>query len=349
MAGKLYSAALAQDENGTLLKAAANPFTVYNEGHMLVVGDYDPVLHDYLKRDFSIGVKVNSVRSSGYPHVYNEQTKLPNNTKAVDPKIGFGTAGNPSYRPTTLDADYGRDSWKTAFPRAYVTGIRYTFFDRSMEQDYGAFENLIAKDTNDMMTDFVKTTANDFWNGTTPLDSTTAFTYCGVLSQVTDKTAIAGNTTIVGAIQTKVASLMARLDYTKYPDVIAMNPATYDLLVKEEEARQIYTRPIEAEIVPGVKVPGIYTPVAVLPVVLTPFIKPEVAGGKTTHSIVALNTSMIDRVWLFNESPTMYEVATPENPLGNNGLMTDKFILNFENYVVHGASSGAHFILTKEV
>ena len=350
MARQKFSAALQAGQNGMPLAAAGNPVTVYNEDHMLVVGDYDHILHDYLKRDFAIGLKVNSVRASGYPHTWNEQLAIPENTKAVDPRVGFGTAGAPSYRPKTLNNDYKRDNWKQAFVRCYITGIRYDYFTRRMEENYGTFEDLTAKDYSDMFTDFTRKTCNDFWNGKSALDSTTSFEYSGVLSQITDVTAIADGTTISDALNTKIANAMARLDYSAMPDVIAMNPATYDVLVKEEQARKLYVRPVDAEILPGQKVTGFFTPMGVLPIVLTPFIKPEVAtDGKVTHKIVALNTSMIDRIWMFDDGPKVFEIANPDTPLANDRLLTDKFVMDFSNYIVHGAQTGAHFIMTKTV
>lgn len=349
MAREKFAAAMSMGADGSIVKAAGNPITVYNEDHMVVVGEYDSILRDYLKRDFSIGLKVNSVRASGYPHTWNEQKAIPKNTVAIDPRAGFGTKENPSYRPTALNKNYDRDNWRNAFCRAYATGISYDYFTRNMERDYGTFEDLTAKDYNDMFVDFARATANDFWNGTTALDDTSAFTYCGVLSQITDKSAIADGTTISDALNTKIASLMARLDYSNMPDVIAMNPATYDLLVKEEQKRTIYTRNIEAEILPGVSVTGFYTPTGVLPILLTPFIKPTTVTGGVEHQIVALNSTMIDRIWMFNDGPQVFEIANPDTPLANGALLTDKFVLDFANYIVHGAQTGAHFILTKKV
>lgn len=351
MARQKFSAALMAGQNGMpMMGAAGNPVNVYNEDHMLVVGDYDHVLHDYLKRDFAIGLKVNSVRALGYPHTWNEQLAIPENTKAVDPRAGFGTVDAPSYRPTTLSTDYQRDNWKQAFVRCYITGIRYDYFTRNMERDYGTFEDMTAKDYTDMFTDFTKKTCNDFWNGKSALDATDSFEYSGILSQITDVSAIADGTTISDALNTKIANMMARLDYSAYPDVLAMNPATYDVLVKEEQERKLYVRPIEAEILPGQKVTGFYTPMGVLPIMLTPFIKPEVGtDGSVTHKIVALNTSMIDRIWMFDDGPKVFEIANPDTPLANDRLLTDKFVMSFDNYIVHGAQTGAHFILTKTV
>ena len=103
------------------------------------------------------------------------------------------------------------------------------------------------------------------------------------------------------------------------------------------------------EIIPGISVPAFYTPMGKLPIVLTPFIKPVTGSGKTTHSIVALNTSMIDKLYMFNDGPQTYEIANPDNPLANDRLLTDKFVMDFANYIVHGAHTGAHFIMTYEV
>ena len=347
---KLYHGSAGFDENGKLISASLPPLADYNSGHMLVVGDYDHILHDYLKRDFVLGVKVNSVKATGYPHVWNEQKAIPANTTAIDPQAGFGTAAAPSYRPTTLSDTYNRNNWQQAFCRAYATGIRYDFFTREMEREYGTFEDLTAKDYDDMFVDFTRKTCDDFWNGTTALNSTAAFTYAGILSQITDTTPITAGTKIADALRTKIASLAARLDYSNFPDVICMNPITYDLLCNEEATRNLYNRDIQAEIVPGVDVPGILTAAGKLPIVLTPFIKPvtDTTTNKTTHKIVCLNTSMIDRIWMFNDGPRVFEIANPEQPYANDSLLTDKFVLDFANYILHGAQTGAHFMLTLE-
>lgn len=367
MSRELYSAAVATASNGSPIFAAdspTNPVTVYNEDHMLVIGDYDPVLRDYLKRDFALTFKVNSIRATGYPHVWNEQKAIPSNTTAINPRLGFSTtaSGNaPTYKKSSLSTSYDRDNWSTAFCRCYATGIRYDFFTREMEKNYGTFEDLTVKDYNDMFVDFAKKTADDFWNGSTALSTNadaTGWTYCGVLNQITDTSAIADNTKIADALNTKIAGMMARLDYDFYPDVIAMNPATYDLLLKEEAERSMYQRTIDAEIIPGVRVPAFYTPMGLIPIVLTPFIRPIVVSAEdadennpagTTHQIVALNSKMIDRIWMFNDGPKVYEFANPDMPLNNDRLLTDKAVLDFANYIVHGAQTGAHFILTKTV
>ena len=332
-----------------LYRAATNPITVENQGHTLIIGDYDHVLHDYLKRDFVIDMKFNHVEALGYPHVWNEQKAIPENTTAIDPRKGFGTTDNPSYRPTTLKDDYKRDNWKQAFARCYVTGIRYDFMDRKLEERYGAFEDLVAKDYNDMFVDFARKTANDFWNGTGKLDGSTEndLVYCGVLSQITDKTAIKAGANIADSLVTKITSLMARLDYTNYPDIICMNPATYDIILKQEQARNGYSKQIETEVVPGISVPAFLTPMGKLPIVLTPYIKPATnEQSKMEHKIVALNSSMIDKIYMFNDGPVTYEIANPDTPLANDRLLTDKFVMDFANYIVHGAHTGAHFIMT---
>lgn len=328
-----------------------NPVETYKGDHVIVIGDYDHVLHDYLKRDFAIQFKCNSVKALGYPHYWNEQKRIPSNTQAIDPKMGLGTS-TPSYRPAVADVNYDRDNWNHAFCRTYVTGIRYEYFDREMAKNYGSFEDLIAKDTNDMMVDFTKTTVNDFWNGKSDMkkNDSANLKYSGIISQITDIGQIAFGDNIADSITTKITNMMARLDYTYYPNVLAMNPATYDLILKQEGARDVYSRPVDIDIIPGISVPSFYTPVGKLPIVLDPFIKPAVAesgpnSGKMVHQIIALNTDMIDRIWMFNDGPQIFNVENPEQPFNNDRLLTDMFILDFANYILQAPHTGAHFIM----
>jgi hypothetical protein len=338
---------------------AAAPGVNVNQGHALIVDGYEQVLYDYLKRDFPLGVSVNSIEASGPIHIWNEQKAIPNNTIAMDPKLGIGST-TPDYAKATLDSNYNRDNWWKAVPRTYGTRIEYDYFTLKSEQRYGTFEDLTAKDYNDMIVDFTKTTANDFWNGRSTGLADTASTYkfefTGVLKQITDISAIADGTFIANALNTKIANLQARLDYFAVPDVICMNSATYDLLVNEEEGRSTYYQNITTEILPGHSVKGFNTYLGTLPIIQTPFVKPlvgdgtnGVAVGSVKHSIVALNRSMIDRVWWFNSMPQFFELANPNMPLGNSRLLTNKMMLDFSNYILRAPHTGAHFTLTKTV
>lgn len=347
---KIVSSALKTDSSGKIM---ATPGIDINEGHALVVSDYEGVLYDYRLRNFAIDLNINPVRATGYPHSFNEQTKIPSNTTAVDPKMGFGTTTPDYAKPSAdLDTDYGRDNWKNAFVKAYATRIEYDYFTRKWEENYGAFEDLVAKDYNDMIVDYVKVTTNDFFNGRSiSLDDTTStykVEYCGILNQITDNAAITSGT-IVDNLNTKIANLQARLDYSGMPDVLCMNSATYNLLVQEELARSFNVRDIKGEIVPGWKVPAIDCYHMTMPILLTPFIKPTISEGSTTHKIVALNQSMIDRIWMFKDGPEFFDFADPNMPLGNTRLLTNKAMLSFQNYILRGPQTGAHFTLTKTV
>lgn len=328
-----------------------------NEGHALIVDGFEQTLYDYLKRDFPLGVKVNQVEASSEVHVWNEQRKIANNTKAIDPRLGIGTT-TPDFGVAVTDTDYGRDNWQQAVPHAYANRIQYDYFRIKSEERYGNFEDLNAKDYKDMFTAFAKTTTNDFWNGrATSLDdssSTYKAEYCGILNQITDTSAIASGTKMVDALRRKMSSLAARLDYSAMPDVIAMNPVTYQMLIEEEESRSLYSQNITAEIIPGHVVPAIRTAGGLIPVIQTEFIKPETkttgsgesAVTTTTHKIVALNSSMIDHVWWFNNGAKVFEIANPNNPYNNTRLLTDKMILDYSTYILRAPHTSAHFILT---
>lgn len=332
---------------------ASAPGVNVNSGHSLIVDGYEQVLHDYLKREFPLGIKVNSIEASGPVHIFNEQKAIPQNTAAIDPYKGFGTTV-PDYAKPTLDTNYDRDNWLNALPRMYGTRIEYDYFALKAEQRYGTFEDLTVKDYNDMIVDYTRTTSNDFWNGrsTGIADNSSAYKFelTGILHQITDVSAIAADTFISNALNTKIASLQARLDYSGMPNVICCNSATYDLLVNEEQTRSTYMQLITADILPGYSVQGFNSYIGKLPIIQTPFIKPVDNGdGTVTHKIVALNTAMIDRVWWFNSAPQFFELANPNVPLGNARLLTNKMMLNIENYILRAPQTGCHFIMTKTV
>lgn len=332
---------------------ASAPGVSVNSGHSLVINDYEKTLHDYLLREFPLGVKVNTIEASGPIHIWNEQKAIPHNTTAIDPRLGFGTTV-ADYAKPTLDEDYKRDNWLNAVPRMYGTRIEYSYFDLQVQRRYGAFADLTSKDYQDMIVDFTRTTANDFWNGRSAgLDDTASthkFEYTGILNQITDVSAIAPGTLISVALNSKIASLQARLDYSGMPDVICMNSATYDLLVIEESKRENNMHLIESDILPGFKVKGFNSYIGNLPIVQTPFIKPVTNGdGSVTHKIVALNSALIDRTYWFNSAPQFFELANPNMPLGNSRLLTNKMMLNIDAYILRAPHTGAHFILTKTV
>ncbi len=209
---------------------AAAPGVNINQGHSLIVDGYEQVLYDYLLREFPIGIVLNSLEASGPIHIYNEQKSMATNACSMDPKLGVGTT-TPDYAKGTVAADASRDNWVNAVPRCYGSRIEYDYFALKAEQRYGTFEDLTIKDYNDMIVDYTKVTANDFWNGRSTgiadTASTYKFEYTGVLAQISslaaNVTAIADGTFIADAVQSKIAGLQARLDYKRYPTMLAMN------------------------------------------------------------------------------------------------------------------------------
>jgi len=347
----LAGGAVVQQNGGQVFASA--PGVNVNNGHALIMDGYEPVLYDNMLRDFPIGLTLNEIEAAGPVHMWNEQKKIPNNTAAMDPKLGIGTT-SANYGSLITDTDYGRDNWLSAVPRLYGSRIQYDYFTLKSEQRYGTFTDLTIKDYNDMISMFTKTKANDFFNGRSTGLADTSSTYkfetTGILNQITDVSAIASGTYMVNALQTKIASLQSRLDYTGMPDILCMNAATFDLLTQEEQARSTYVQSITSEIIPGWSVPAINSYIGKLPIMITPFIKPVTNGDATvTHSIVALNRSYIDKVWWFNSQPQFFEFANPNQPLGNTALLTDKQMLEFSTNILRFPQTGMHFIMTKTV
>lgn len=334
------------------------PAVSINEGHTLVVNEFDHDLKDYMNRNFPLGFKIRATESSGFPHAWNEQRAIPHNTINADPRIGSGEQGKPDYTIKNFDENYGRDNWQQALPRLHMTGIRFDFFNRKMEEHYGSFnQDLIAKDISDMFVDYTKTVNNEFWNGSaTSLMDTTSWEYMGVIKQIEQNadnvSAVPDGDTIADALRTRIAKAAAQTKWLGAPDVLAMNPVTYDLLCREEakNTNGLYSIQITTQIVPGIDVPAIRTQAGTLPVVLTPFIPlDDSTAGSVTHKIVALNTSLIERIWLFYSSPLMFVTKDDTHPIANPALERNKNLINFDTYILHATNTPAHFILTKTV
>ena len=332
-------------------EASGKPNINIDREHTFVTHAFDPDLKDYQRRVFPLLDMIPSQETLGYPYVWNEQDDIPSNTEAVDPQkgVGEGIGKDANYKKKTLSTDYKRSNWKQALPRMYMTGIQYSWFDTQMQKRYGSYmQDLLAKDLNDMKVDYNRTIANDFWNGDSPsLDDTSNFKYMGILNQITDKDdTVPAGTRIAQVIQTKIAKAQAQTKYLGAPNVICMNPITFDILCQEEEknANGLYHRSITTEIIPGIEVPAINTQVGLIPIHLTPFIKVE----GTKHKIVALNTNMIKRIWLFSPTPMLFVTQDANNPINNPALMTDKNLMNIDTYILFGTQTPSHFIITKD-
>lgn len=332
-------------------EASGKPNINIDREHTFVTHAFDPDLKDYQRRVFPLLDMIPSQETLGYPYVWNEQDNIPSNTEAVDPQkgVGEGIGKDANYKKKTLNTDYKRSNWKQALPRMYMTGIQYSWFDTQMQKRYGSYmQDLLAKDLNDMKVDYNRTIANDFWNGDSPsLDDTSNFKYMGILNQITDKDdTVPAGTRIAQVIQTKIAKAQAQIKYLGAPNVICMNPITFDILCQEEEknANGLYHRSITTEIIPGIEVPAINTQVGLIPIHLTPFIKVE----GTKHKIVALNTNMIKRIWLFSPTPMLFVTQDANNPINNPALMTDKNLMNIDTYILFGTQTPSHFIITKD-
>ena len=52
--------------NRKLYRASESPINYVNQGHVMIIGDYDHVLKDYLKRDFARECESFSVKTNHF-------------------------------------------------------------------------------------------------------------------------------------------------------------------------------------------------------------------------------------------------------------------------------------------
>lgn len=292
------------------IKASFDPDI--NQSHYLVMPNYERVMYDYIRRNIPVSVRARSIQANGYPHRFAEQKKLPQNAAFIAPNsaadYGLGTK--------TLDEDHGRE-FSLAYVKAMTSRLKYTYFEKRQTEQYGQFEQVIKNDMMDLMADFAKVKNQAIWTGgASSLQDTTSNEYCGLLTQITDKSTVASGTKIADAVQTHIAERLSDLTWGGRPTAIYANPISIDLLIQEERERTGYQRNIDVEITPGNKVPGIITQAGTLPLIADPYIP---ITSVYTYAATT-DTTVTSGKTYFTKSGSVYtKVASPTGNPSTSG------------------------------
>lgn len=315
----------------------------YNTSHYIELPVFQPGMLDELRRDFTILQRITTTPATGHPSRYWEQTKLPQNTGAID--VRGGSTGYTGYSKNTLDEDYGRVE-KSLLLKAYASRIKFTLFDQELVRQQETMEFLLNKDLNDMMTQFYRKKNQDIWTGAaeTVMDSTKP-EYCGLLTQIgTPKATIAAadtTTKISTVIRNQIAKQVADTNYNYKVTAIYANPLSIDLLENELIAENpSYRINSYREIVPGVSVPSIRTQAGELPIIPDPYVPVVDNSTSVTHRFVIMDEKMVERHYLTTAEPRIFKMSQNEN------LIDDYIALGFDGVVLKGGSA---FVVAKEV
>ncbi len=228
------------------------------------VPEFEREIFDVLRRSSIALQRVEQVPATGHPHRYFEQTALAS-AAAVDPRNLSATATGP----TRVE--------RPAFIKAVTAQSNLSLFDKDVTEQQGQFASVVAKDVDDIINAVELKRASMFWTGTdTSMSAPTTLEWMGGLSQVTQQFTCAPGASIIDALKTAVATMVANQTYVVRPTAIYLNPLLSDYIDQEAKASRITLD--EVEVVAGVTVSAISTLIGKLPLIGDQFMPTDTAS-----------------------------------------------------------------------
>lgn len=221
------------------------------------VPEFEREIMDVVRRSSVPLQRIKQKPATGHPHRYFEQTAVAT-AAAVDPR---NLSATPS-GPTRVE--------RPAFIKAVTAQSNLSLFDKDVTEQQGQFASVVAKDIDDVISAIELKRANMFWAGTdTSMSAPTTLEWMGGLAQITQQFTCANGASIIDALKTAVATMVANATYVVRPSAIYVNPLLADLIDQEAKAAKITLDSVE--VVAGVSVAAISTQIGKLPLVGDPF------------------------------------------------------------------------------
>jgi len=321
------------------LRAAALTNPTLNEGHNMHLQVFEDTIYDYQKNYLSIFNIVPALEATGQPTMFIDQTKKPNNTQ-------FSSPTTLTYK--TRDEDYGRVA-KSAMIKCVTSTYSYPFFNTITARQQGVLPDFVTKDIGDWAAEIASFQNNKFWYGTdTDLATPTTQEYVGLMTQIQTKVVIpkASTLTLTDIMETEVAKMDVNTKQNTGAGsdlFFAMNGMTMDKWIKEERARNTNIVNYTVQIVPGFEIPAIMTAKGLVGIVVDNelVIEDNTANGSDDHPIVLLNKRQIERRYIGQSTPMVFDMAI------NNQLTSDKIAVMFDNIILRNATYG-HKLITRQ-
>lgn len=298
---------------------------------------YEREIFDLVRRNSIALNRLPTVRATGHPHRYFEQTAIAT-ASFTDPRNI-----SPSITAPTRTE-------RTAFIKALVAQSNLSIFDKDVTQQQGMFASVVAKDIEDIINGIEVSRATYLWSGNdTSMSSPTTTQYFGLLTQITQTSIIAPGASIIDGLKAQVALMVGNANYVVRPSAIYVNPILGDYLDREAKAQQITFG--SAEVVGGVKVKTLSTQAGELPIIGDSFI-PSASGSAFGFSAPpAGNKSYFAAILMESEIEIPYVSGAEDNPnprlfqLGLTGNLSGQYVgIKFDCVLAKG-SSYAHSIV----
>jgi hypothetical protein len=301
---------------------------------------FESEILDMVRREASPSIqRAKTVRATGHPHRYFEQTAIAQ-AGSVDPRNITATVTGP----TRVE--------RPVFIKAETAQTNIGLFDKDVTEQQGLFSEVVAKDIDDVLSAIVQWRNFMFWNGSdTSLTAPTTLQWMGGLAQLyaagCPTATVGAGASIIDALKSEVAALMASTTYKVKPSAIALNPLLIDMI--EQEAKASHIEFGNVEIVAGVTVRALATQAGLLPLIPDPwmptdatarfgFAAPPTVNGVQTKNYYAVIMSEKE-VEIPVVSGKTYDPKPRLFQLGLTGPLNGQFVgVMFDALVFKGAA-----------
>ncbi|WP_407310531.1 hypothetical protein [Desulfosporosinus sp. SB140] len=327
---KIYAKGVVTLKAAADLKAAA---TDYQNFGTLLTPQFEREIKDIARRRGVFGqlIEQQQTPAVGHPHRWYEQYVLPNTGGFTDPRNITPTAANNGSSLRTENA---------ANVRALTGQINFGLFDQQTAAQTSIFPQLVAKDLKDMITAIYQAADLAYFTGAaTSLTDGSSVQYCSLKTQITNTIQVNPGASIIDAIRTKIATLMASQVVVVRPTHIFMNPLLVDILEQEIKNAVNTMKQVpagETEVVPGIIVPAIRTAAGIIPVIPAWEMATRVSsvqGASTDYPLMICSMDLMEQGWIGMPEIQIYK-------LGLVSDLADKYVAVIFNTgaIVKGAS-----------
>lgn len=298
---------------------------------------FETEIVDMVRRSSVALQRFKSVRATGHPHRYFEQTAIATAT-SVDPR-NISSSGTS---PTRVE--------RPAFIKASIAQTNISMFDKEVTEQQGQFASVVAKDIDDIINAVEVWRATMLWAGTdTSMSSPTTLQWMGALEQIgtaggsSNLFTLAPGTSIIDGLKTAVANLKAQAGFVVRPTAIYMNDILADYIDQEAKASHIELGTME--VTAGVTVQYLSTQAGKLPLVGDAFMPTDTTGKYGFSAPPAANKNYYAAIIMESETEIPYISGKTDDPkprlfqLGLIGNLAGQFVgIKFDALVIKGAS-----------
>ena len=292
---------------------------------------FEKEIFDVVRRTSVTLQRMPQIPATGHPHRYFEQTAVAT-AAAVDPRNLSAAATGP----TRVE--------RPAFIKAVTAQSNLSLFDKDVTEQQGQFASVVAKDIDDIISAVELKRASMFWIGTdTSMSAPTTLEWVGAYTQITQQFTCAPGNSIIDALKSAVATMVANATYVVRPSAIYLNPLLADYIDQEAKAARITLD--EVEVVAGVTVAAISTQVGKLPLIGDPFMVPQTGAAFGFSAPPAGNKNYIAAILMESEVEIPVVSGREYNPnprlfqLGLTGNLSGQFVgVKFDSMIVKGAT-----------